>query len=82
VIYYSSTGTNYKLTQTAAEAAKEAGAEVRVLKVQELAPEEAIEKIQPGRLIMRQRKRYRSLHLMTLYGRMQSFSALRHVLKM
>ncbi|MBA4492904.1 NAD(P)H:quinone oxidoreductase type IV [Paenactinomyces guangxiensis] len=42
VIYYSSTGTNYKLAQTAAEAAREAGAETRVLKVQELAPEEAI----------------------------------------
>jgi NAD(P)H dehydrogenase (quinone) len=42
VIYYSSTGTNYKMAQVAAEAAKEAGAEVKVLKVQELAPEEAI----------------------------------------
>jgi NAD(P)H dehydrogenase (quinone) len=42
VIYYSSTGTNYKMAQVAAEAAKEAGAEVKVLKVAELAPEEAI----------------------------------------
>ncbi len=42
VIYYSSTGTNYKLAQWAAEAGKEAGAEVKVLKVQELAPESAI----------------------------------------
>lgn len=42
VIYYSSTGTNYKLAQIAAEAAKREGAEVRLLKVQELAPEAAI----------------------------------------
>ncbi|MCL6454996.1 MAG: NAD(P)H:quinone oxidoreductase [Alicyclobacillus sp.] len=42
VIYYSSTGTNHKMANVAAEAAREAGAEVRVLKVPELAPEEAI----------------------------------------
>lgn len=43
VIYYSSTGTNYKLAQWAAEGAKETGAEVKILKVPELAPESAIE---------------------------------------
>lgn len=43
IIYYSSTGTNYKLAKWAEEAATEAGAEVRVLKVPELAPQEAIE---------------------------------------
>lgn len=42
IIYYSSTGTNYKLAQWASEGGKEAGAEVKVLKVQELAPEAAI----------------------------------------
>ncbi|WAH37576.1 NAD(P)H:quinone oxidoreductase [Alicyclobacillus dauci] len=42
VVYYSSTGTNYKMAQAAADAAKELGSEVRVLKVPELAPEEAI----------------------------------------
>lgn len=42
VIYYSSTGTNYQLAQWAAESAEENGAEVRLLKVRELAPEEAI----------------------------------------
>jgi NAD(P)H dehydrogenase (quinone) len=42
VIYYSSTGTNYKMAQWAAEGAKEAGAEVKILKVPELAPEAAI----------------------------------------
>jgi NAD(P)H dehydrogenase (quinone) len=43
IIYYSSTGTNYQLAKWAEEAAKEAGAEVRVVKVPELAPKEAIE---------------------------------------
>ncbi|HEX7063766.1 MAG TPA: NAD(P)H:quinone oxidoreductase [Bacillales bacterium] len=43
VIYYSSTGGNVKLAQTAAEGGKEAGAEVKVLKIPELAPIEAIE---------------------------------------
>ncbi|MFD1677463.1 NAD(P)H:quinone oxidoreductase [Alicyclobacillus fodiniaquatilis] len=42
IIYYSSTGTNYKLAQAAAKAAQTAGAEVKVLKVPELAPAEAI----------------------------------------
>ncbi|RST77450.1 NAD(P)H:quinone oxidoreductase [Siminovitchia acidinfaciens] len=43
VIYYSSTGTNHQLAKWAEEGAKEAGAEVRVLKVPELAPQSAIE---------------------------------------
>ncbi len=43
VIYYSSTGTNYKLAQWAEEAGKEAGAEVKLRKVPETAPQEAIE---------------------------------------
>lgn len=43
VIYYSMTGTNYQLSKWAAEAAEESGAEVRLLKVQELANEEAID---------------------------------------
>ena len=43
IIYYSSTGTNYQLAKWAEEAAKEAGAEVKVVKVPELAPKEAIE---------------------------------------
>lgn len=42
VIYYSSTGTNYKLAKWAEESAKAEGADVKVLKVPELAPEEAI----------------------------------------
>ncbi|RUS45763.1 NAD(P)H:quinone oxidoreductase [Cohnella sp. AR92] len=43
VIYYSSTGTNYQLAQWASDAGKEAGAEVKLLKVQELAPQAAID---------------------------------------
>ncbi len=42
VIYYSATGTNYQLAQWAAEGGKQAGAEVIVLKVKELAPAENI----------------------------------------
>lgn len=43
IIYYSSTGTNYQMAQWAEAAAKEAGAEVKVAKVKENAPMEAIE---------------------------------------
>ncbi len=43
VIYYSSTGINHQLAQWAAEAGKAAGAEIRLLKVHELAPESAID---------------------------------------
>lgn len=44
IIYYSMGGTNYQLARWAEEGAKEAGAEVRVLKVPELAPQSVIEK--------------------------------------
>jgi NAD(P)H dehydrogenase (quinone) len=43
VIYYSMGGTNYQLAQWAEEGGKEAGAEVKVMKVAELAPQSAIE---------------------------------------
>ncbi|MGC5326052.1 NAD(P)H:quinone oxidoreductase [Brevibacillus sp. SYSU BS000544] len=43
IIYYSTTGTNYQLAQWAAEAGQEAGAEVKILKVPELAPQSVIE---------------------------------------
>lgn len=42
IIYYSATGTTYKLARAIEEGAKQAGADVRMLKVRELAPEEAI----------------------------------------
>ena len=43
VIYYSMGGTNYQLAKWAEEAAKEQGAEVKVLKVEELAPQSVID---------------------------------------
>ncbi|TGB05323.1 NAD(P)H:quinone oxidoreductase [Halobacillus salinus] len=43
VVYYSSTGTNYQLAQWAEEQGKEAGAEVKLVRIPELAPMEAIE---------------------------------------
>ncbi|MCI3926925.1 NAD(P)H:quinone oxidoreductase type IV [Paenibacillus sp. TRM 82003] len=43
IVYYSSTGTNYKMSKMAEEAARAAGAEVKLMKVQELAPQSAIE---------------------------------------
>ncbi|MGM8211228.1 NAD(P)H:quinone oxidoreductase [Virgibacillus sp. W0430] len=43
IIYYSSTGTNYKMANWAKEAAESTGAEAKVIKVPELAPKEAIE---------------------------------------
>ena len=43
IVYYSSTGTNYQLAKWAEAAGKEAGAEVKLLKVQELASPEIIE---------------------------------------
>ncbi|MFC4144718.1 NAD(P)H:quinone oxidoreductase [Micromonospora mangrovi] len=42
VIYYSATGITYQMAQAVCEAAGEAGADVRLRKVRELAPEEAI----------------------------------------
>ena len=43
IVYYSMTGTNFQLAKWAKEAAEEAGAEVRMLKVQEIAPQEVID---------------------------------------
>ena len=43
VIYYSSTGTNYQMAQWAQEGAEELGAEARVVRVPENAPQAAID---------------------------------------
>lgn len=43
VVYYSSTGGNYQLAEWAKQAGEAAGAEVRIRKVQELAPDVAID---------------------------------------
>jgi NAD(P)H dehydrogenase (quinone) len=42
IVYYSTYGTNYAVAQTAAKAAEEAGAEVRLRKVRETAPEAVV----------------------------------------
>ena len=43
VIYYSTYGHNHQMAETAAEAARKAGAEVRLLKCKETAPKEVVE---------------------------------------
>ncbi|WP_042457158.1 NAD(P)H:quinone oxidoreductase [Neobacillus dielmonensis] len=43
VIFYSMGGTNYQLAQWAADGAKEAGAEAKIFKVTELAPESVVQ---------------------------------------
>lgn len=43
IVYYSSTGNTHQVAQAAAEGARAAGAEVRVLRVPELAPDSAID---------------------------------------
>ncbi len=42
IIYYSATGTTYNLAKAIEEGAREAGAETKLLKVKETAPEAAI----------------------------------------
>ncbi len=42
VIYYSATGTNHAMARAVAESAEKAGAEVRLRRVRELAPDEAV----------------------------------------
>ncbi len=43
VVYYSTYGTNHQMAQAAADAAREAGAEVRLRKVRETAPAEVVQ---------------------------------------
>ncbi|MFD1733975.1 flavodoxin domain-containing protein [Deinococcus malanensis] len=38
IVYYSTYGTNHQMAEVAAEAAREAGAEVRLVKARETAP--------------------------------------------
>ncbi len=42
IVYYSATGSTYLMAKAAAESAEKAGSQVRLRKVHELAPEEAI----------------------------------------
>jgi len=53
IIFYSSTGTNYQLTQWASEGAREAGADVKVLKVPELLHKRLLIQILHGSIIQR-----------------------------
>lgn len=62
VIYYSATGTNYQLAQWAAESAEKAGAEVKLLKVQELVPEDKIQANPAMKALAEKTKRYPSCH--------------------
>jgi NAD(P)H dehydrogenase (quinone) len=43
IIYYSTYGTNHQMAEAAAEAAREAGAEVRLRRVRETAPDEVVQ---------------------------------------
>ena len=43
IVYYTTYGTNYEMAELAAEAAREAGAEVRLRKCRETAPREVVE---------------------------------------
>ena len=49
IVYYSTYGTNLEMASIAAEAAKAAGAEVRLRKVRETVPDELVETIEPWR---------------------------------
>lgn len=42
IVFYTTYGTNHRMAEAAADAAREAGAEVRLLRVQETAPEEVV----------------------------------------
>lgn len=43
IVFYSTYGTNHAMAQTAAEAAKEAGADIRLLRTKETAPKDVVE---------------------------------------
>ena len=47
IVYYSTYGTNYEMAEVAAEAAREAGAEVRLVKARETAPQEVVDSQEP-----------------------------------
>ncbi len=47
LVYYSTYGTNHKMAEIAAEAAREAGAEVRLRRAAETAPQEVVEQQEP-----------------------------------
>lgn len=56
IVYYSMTGTNFQLALWAKEAAEEEGAEVRMVKVGELAPQESVD-ANPAWLAQKEREK-------------------------
>lgn len=58
ILYYSSTGANYQMAQWAEAALKDSGAEVKLLKIPETAPESAISQILLGKNIMKQQRMF------------------------
>jgi NAD(P)H dehydrogenase (quinone) len=64
VIFYSATGTNHQLAHWAMEAAKEAGAgEVRLKRVQETAPQQAIDQNQDWKKYVEKHKDFPTVNL-------------------
>ena len=69
VIFYSMGGTNFQLAKWAAEGGREAGAEVKILKVEELAPESVIQQNEAWKATVEQ-KMCLLQHLKISSGRM------------
>lgn len=79
VFYYSPTGTIYAMASAVAEGASDAGAEVRLRRVAELAPAAAIHANPAWRATMRRSPtRWRSQPWMISGGLMGTLSVLRH----
>lgn len=66
VIYYSSNGTNYQLAQWAAEGGLQAGADVKILKVPETAPQSVIDSSAPWKAHLEETKHVPTVSLADL----------------
>src|SRR5699024_8419665 len=75
VIYYSSTGTNHQMAQWAEEAGNDAGANVRLRKIPETAPMEAIESNPAWKENYDKTQNIEEAAVEDLNGQMQSCSA-------
>lgn len=64
VVFYSMGGTNYQLAKWAKEGAEAAGAEVRLLKVEELAPDSVVQGNEAWKATSKQQRMFRYLHQM------------------
>jgi hypothetical protein len=74
VIYYSATGTTYRLAQAVEEGASEAGADVRLRKVRDSLLTKQSPRIKDGQLIGSKRNTSRKLLSRTCPGRTRSSS--------